>query len=121
VQKLRKKAATKRLFKRALPVCLDWVTQDRRRLRSYPAARATIPELAIGKLAFLKARADLNFQLIGALNRIGNESTTCTASYHLKYASMPSAPGDKVSLHRIRLKPVCFLSKLAFSVLLNCL
>jgi transposase-like protein len=60
VQKRRDKAAAKRFFKRVLrsnPVPRKIVTDQ---LRSYPAAKAEIPELANVKHVFVKAAARLN-------------------------------------------------------------
>ena len=60
VQKRRDKTAAKRFFKRVLrsnPVPRKIVTDQ---LRSYPAARAEIPELANVKHVFVKAAARLN-------------------------------------------------------------
>jgi putative transposase len=60
VQKRRDKAAAKRFFKRVLrssPVPRKIVTDQ---LRSYPAAKAEIPELASVKHVFVKAAARLN-------------------------------------------------------------
>jgi putative transposase len=60
VQKRRDKAAAKRFFKRVLrssPVPRKIVTDQ---LRSYPAAKAEIPELAHVKHVFVKADARLN-------------------------------------------------------------
>jgi putative transposase len=60
VQKRRDKAAAKRFFKRVLrssPVPRKIVTDQ---LRSYPAAKAEIPELATVKHVFVKAAARLN-------------------------------------------------------------
>jgi len=60
VQKRRDKAAAKRFFLRVLrsnPVPRKIVTD---RLRSYPAAKADIPELAHVKHVFVKAAARLN-------------------------------------------------------------
>jgi len=60
LQKRRDKAAAKRFFKRVLrssPVPRKIVTDQ---LRSYPAAKAEIPELANVKHVFVKAAARLN-------------------------------------------------------------
>src|SRR3979411_1015092 len=60
IQKRRDKAAAKRFFKRVLrssPVPRKIVTDQ---LRSYPAAKAEIPELANVKHVFVKAAARLN-------------------------------------------------------------
>jgi putative transposase len=60
VQKRRNKAAAKRFFKRVLhsnPVPRKIVTDQ---LRSYPTAKAEIPELANVKHVFVKAAARLN-------------------------------------------------------------
>jgi putative transposase len=60
VQKRRDKAAAKRFFKRVLrssPVPRKIVTDQ---LRSYPAAKAEIPQLANVKHVFVKAAARLN-------------------------------------------------------------
>jgi putative transposase len=60
VQKRRDKAAAKRFFKRVLrssPVPRKIVTDQ---LRSYPAAKAEIPELVSVKHVFVKAAARLN-------------------------------------------------------------
>jgi len=60
VQKRRDKAAGKRFFKRAMrsnPVPCKIVTDQ---LRSYPGAKAEIPELAKVKHVFVKAAARLN-------------------------------------------------------------
>ena len=60
LQKRRDKAAAKRFFKRVLrssPVPRKIVTDQ---LRSYPAAKAEIPELASVKHVFVKAAARLN-------------------------------------------------------------
>ncbi|MEX3971301.1 IS6 family transposase [Paraburkholderia caribensis] len=60
VQKRRDKAAAKRFFRRVLrsnPVPRKIVTDQ---LRSYPAAKADIPELAQVKHAFVKAAARVN-------------------------------------------------------------
>ena len=60
VQKRRDKAAAKRFFKRVLrsnPLPCKIVTDQ---LRSYPAAKAEIPELAKVKHVFVKAAARLN-------------------------------------------------------------
>jgi putative transposase len=60
VQKRRDKAATKRFFRRVLrsnPVPRKIVTDQ---LRSYPAAKAEIPELAHVKHVFVKAAARVN-------------------------------------------------------------
>lgn len=60
VQKRRDKAAAKRFFRRVLrsnPVPRKIVTDQ---LRSYPAAKADIPELAQVKHVFVKAAARLN-------------------------------------------------------------
>src|ERR1700750_3097630 len=60
VQKRRDKAAAKRFFRRVLrsnPVPRKIVTDQ---LRSYPAAKAEIPELAQVKHVFVKAAARLN-------------------------------------------------------------
>ncbi len=60
VQKRRDKAATKRFFRRVLrsnPVPRKIVTDQ---LRSYPAAKADIPELAQVKHVFVKAAARVN-------------------------------------------------------------
>jgi putative transposase len=62
VQKRRDKAAAKRFFKRVLrsnPVPRKIVTDQ---LRSYPAAKAEIPELVGVKHVFVKAAARLNIQ-----------------------------------------------------------
>ncbi|MGF6998282.1 transposase-like protein [Paraburkholderia sp. GAS32] len=60
VQKRRDKAAAKRFFRRVLrsnPVPHKIVTDQ---LRSYPAAKADIPELAQVKYVFVKAAARVN-------------------------------------------------------------
>jgi putative transposase len=60
VQKRRDKAAAKRFFRRVLrsnPVPRKIVTDQ---LRSYPAAKADIPELAQVKHVFVKAAARVN-------------------------------------------------------------
>ncbi len=60
LQKRRDKAAAKRLFQRVLrsnPVPRKIVTDQ---LRSYPAAKADIPELANVKHVFVKASAGVN-------------------------------------------------------------
>jgi putative transposase len=60
VQKRRDKAATKRIFQKVLrsnPVPRKIVTDQ---LRSYPAAKADIPELAHVKHVFVKAAARVN-------------------------------------------------------------
>ncbi|WP_028206443.1 IS6 family transposase [Paraburkholderia nodosa] len=60
LQKRRDKAAAKRFFKRVLrsnPVPRKIITDQ---LRSYPAAKAEIPELASVKHVFVKAAARLN-------------------------------------------------------------
>jgi putative transposase len=60
VQKRRDKAAAKRFFRRVLrsnPVPRKIVTDQ---LRSYPAAKADIPELAHAKHVFVKAAARVN-------------------------------------------------------------
>jgi putative transposase len=60
MQKRRDKAAAKRFFKRVLhsnPVPRKIITDQ---LRSYPAAKAEIPELANVKHVFVKAAARLN-------------------------------------------------------------
>jgi putative transposase len=60
VQKRRYKAAAKRFFKRVLRSCpvLRKILTDQ--LRSYPAAKAEIPELVNVKHLFVKAAAQLN-------------------------------------------------------------
>src|SRR5882672_10615116 len=61
LQKRRDKAAAKRFFKRVLTACPDVprkIVTDQ--LRSYPAARAEIAELANVKHVFVKASARLN-------------------------------------------------------------
>jgi putative transposase len=60
-QKRRDKAAAKRFFKRVLASCPEVpskIVTDQ--LRSYPAAKAEIPELANVKHVFVKASARLN-------------------------------------------------------------
>lgn len=60
LQKSRDKAAAKRFFRRILrsnPVPQKIVTDQ---LRSYPAAKAEVPELAGVKHVFVKARARVN-------------------------------------------------------------
>jgi putative transposase len=77
VQKRRDKAAAKRFFKRVLrssPVPRKIVTDQ---LRSYPAAKAEIPELANVKHVFdvfVKAAARLNNRAEIATNRRANAS-----------------------------------------------
>ncbi|KLU25721.1 transposase [Caballeronia mineralivorans PML1(12)] len=61
LQKCRDKAAAKRFFKRVLASCPEVphkIVTDQ--LRSYPAAKADIPELANIKHIFVKASARLN-------------------------------------------------------------
>lgn len=61
LQKRRDKAAAKRFFKRVLASCPEVprkIVTDQ--LRSYPAAKAEIPELANVKYVFVKASARLN-------------------------------------------------------------
>ncbi|WP_429578963.1 DDE-type integrase/transposase/recombinase [Paraburkholderia youngii] len=61
LQKRRDKAAAKRFFKRLLAACPEVprkIVTDQ--LRSYPAAKAEIPELANVKHVFVKASARLN-------------------------------------------------------------
>lgn len=61
LQKRRDKAAAKRFFKRALAACPDAgrrIVTDK--LRSYPAAKAEIPELADIKYVFVKVSARVN-------------------------------------------------------------
>ena len=61
LQKRRDKTAAKRFFKRVLAACPELpskIVTDQ--LRSYPAAKAEIPELANVKHVFVKARAWVN-------------------------------------------------------------
>ena len=61
LQKRRDKAAAKRFFRRVLASCSEAprkIVTDQ--LRSYPAAKAEIPELAHVKHVFVKASARLN-------------------------------------------------------------
>ena len=61
LQKRRDKAAAKRFFKRVLASCPEAprkIVTDQ--LRSYPAAKADIPELAHAKHVFVKAAAPVN-------------------------------------------------------------
>jgi putative transposase len=61
LQKRRDKAAAKRFFKRVLASCAEGpgkIVTDQ--LRSYPAAKAEIPELAKVKHVFVKASARVN-------------------------------------------------------------
>ena len=61
VQKRRDKAAAKRFFKRVLAACIEAprkIVTDQ--LRSYPAAKAQIPELANVRHVFVKAAARIN-------------------------------------------------------------
>jgi putative transposase len=61
LQKRRDKAAARRFFKRVLAACAEVprkIVTDQ--LRSYPAAKAEIPELAHVKHVFVKASARLN-------------------------------------------------------------
>jgi transposase-like protein len=79
VQKPRDKAAAKRFFKRVLrssPVPRKIVTD---KLRSYPAAKADIPELAKVKHVFVKAAARLNNRAEKVTNRPANASVACVA------------------------------------------
>ena len=61
VQKRRDKVAAKRFFKRVLAACMEVprkIVTDR--LRSYPAAKAEVPELANVRHVFVKASARVN-------------------------------------------------------------
>lgn len=63
LQKRRNKAAAKRFFKRVLAACPEApkkIVTDQ--LRSYPAAKADIPELANVKHVFVKAAARVNYR-----------------------------------------------------------
>jgi putative transposase len=60
LQKRRDKAAAKRFFKRVLRSCPAPRTIVTDQLRSYPAAKAEIPELAGVKHVFVKAAARVN-------------------------------------------------------------
>ncbi|MFM0058383.1 IS6 family transposase [Paraburkholderia phytofirmans] len=79
VQKRRDKAAAKRFFKRVLrsnPVPRKIVTDQ---LRSYPAAKAEIAELANVKHLFVKAAARLNNRAENSTNRHATASGACAA------------------------------------------
>lgn len=77
LQKRRDKAAAKRFFKRVLrscPVPRKIVTDQ---LRTYPAAKADIPELANVKHVFVAAAARVNIRARTATNLPANASVAC--------------------------------------------
>jgi putative transposase len=79
LQKQRDKAAAKRFFKRVLrsnPVPRKIVTDQ---LRSYPAAKADIPELVNVKHVFVKAAARVNNRAEHSHNPHGSASGACEA------------------------------------------
>ncbi|MGF6383814.1 transposase-like protein [Paraburkholderia atlantica] len=78
VQKRRDKAAARRFFRRVLrsnPVPRKIVTDQ---LRSYPGAKADIPELAQVKHVFVKAAARVNNRAEGAMPA-ASRTTACAS------------------------------------------
>ncbi|GAB7541137.1 hypothetical protein CS8_008000 [Cupriavidus sp. 8B] len=97
LQKRRDKAAAKRFFKRVLAACLEAphkIVTDQ--LRSYPAAKAEIPELAHVKHVFVKAAARVNNRPRTVTCRPASGSGACVvfatrgARRHSCRASVPS-------------------------------
>jgi putative transposase len=79
LQKRRDQAAAQRFFRRVLrsnPVPRKIVTDQ---LRSYPATKAKIPELANVKHLFVNAAARLNNRAENSINRRANASVACAA------------------------------------------
>jgi putative transposase len=83
LQKRRDEAAAKRFFKRVLAAPPDGPTKIvTDRLRSYPAARTEIPELANVGHVFVKASARVNKRGDATSPRV-NASAACAASWFL--------------------------------------
>jgi putative transposase len=100
VQKRRDKDAAKRFFRRVLrsnPVPRKIVSDQ---LRSYPAAKADIPELAHVKHVFVKAAARVNNCAEHVTNRPAGANARC-ADFAMRVArrhfSHPSARSDSTS------------------------
>lgn len=80
LQNLRDKAAAKRFFQRVLRSCSapNKIVTDQ--LRSYPAAKADVPELVNAEHIFVKAAARVNNRARTVISLHANASAACEAS-----------------------------------------
>lgn len=80
LQNLRDKAAAKRFFQRVLRSCSapNKIVTDQ--LRSYPAAKADVPELVNAEHIFVKAAARVNNRARTVISLHANVSAACEAS-----------------------------------------
>jgi putative transposase len=106
LQKRRDKAAAKRFFKRVLrssPVPRKIVTDQ---LRSYPAAKAEIPELTSVKHVFVKASARLNNRAENSHQPTRERSAAC-ADFLGRNAPRPSSSASGRSGNTSRSSGTC--------------